>query len=314
VTEQLTVEHYEPALRAEWDDVVRTARARHFMFERDFMDYHADRFTDASIIVRRSGRAIAVLPASRHDDEVVSHGGLTFGGLLSGPELTAQRAERVFEMVTSLLADEGVRRLVYKPMPHIYHLAPAEEDLYALHSAGARLIRREVTTALRANTSVPQSQERRRAIRLGRTSGAQFEESSPIEDFVELLAEMLRERHGLQPVHTAAELRLLITRFPQTIRLFVATEETVLVAGVLIFETPAVAHAQYIASGPRGRELGATDALVAHLVEHVYADRWFDLGVSNERNGALNAGLQRFKEGFGARTIVHDQYALDLSP
>ena len=278
------------------------------------MDYHADRFTDASFILRRGGRAIAVLPLSRHDDEVVSHGGLTFGGLLSGPELTAQRAERVFDMVATALADGGVRRLVYKPMPHIYHLAPAEEDLYALHSAGARLIRREVTTALRAHTSVQHSQERRRAIRLGRSSGVQLAESSPIEEFVELLAAMLHERHGLKPVHTAAELRLLMARFPQAIRLFVATFETVLVAGVLIFETPAVAHAQYIAAGSRGRQLGATDSLLAHLVEEVYPDRWFDFGVSNERNGDLNAGLQRFKEGFGARTILHDQYALDLRP
>ena len=309
----VAVERYEPSLRMEWEAVVRGARARHFMFQRAYMDYHADRFTDASLVVRRGGRALAVLPASRHGDEVVSHGGLTFGGLLSGPELTVVHAIDALAAIAAALRADGVRRLVYKPMPHLYHLVPAEEDLYALHAAGARLVRREVTTAVRAGASVPRSQERRRAIRRGQEAGLSVGESPRIEEFSALLADVLRERHGVAPAHTPDELRLLADRFPESIRLFEASLDGLLVAGVLVFETPAVAHAQYIATGPRGRETDAGDALFAHLLEHVYADRWFDFGISNERSGELNVGLQRYKEGFGARAVMHDRYVLDLS-
>jgi Acetyltransferase (GNAT) domain len=313
VTPRLAVERYEPAARSSWDDVVKRARARHFLFERDYMEYHADRFADASLMVLKDGDPIAVLPGSRHGDEIVSHGGLTFGGLLSGPELTVSGTLAAFDAIAATLRDDGVRRLVYKAVPHLYHVAPAEEDLYALHAAGARLVRRDVSAAVAAGSPSAYSEERRRAIRRGASAGLELGESAQIEDFMELLAEVLQARHGVEPVHTPAEMRLLADRFPGRIRLWTASAGGELVAGALIYETPVVAHAQYIANGPRGRELGAGDALFDHLLTAVYRDKWFDFGISNEREGELNAGLMRNKEGFGARAVVHDRYLLELA-
>jgi hypothetical protein len=313
MTSALAVERYEPAARGRWDDVVKRARARHFLFERDYMDYHADRFADASLIVLKDGDPVAVLPGSRHGDEIVSHGGLTFGGLLSGPAMTVANTVAALDAIAATLRADGVRRLVYKAVPHIYHVAPAEEDLHALHAAGARLVRRDVSAAVPAGAPAAYSEERRRAVRRGASAGLQLGESAQIESFMELVAEVLRTRHGVEPVHTPAEMRLLADRFPGQIRLWTAAAGDELVAGVLIYETPVVAHAQYIANGPRGRELGAGDVLFDHLLTEVYPDRWFDFGISNEREGELNAGLMRNKEGFGARAVVHDRYLLELS-
>jgi Acetyltransferase (GNAT) domain len=313
VTSKLAVERYEPAARGEWDDAVKRARARHFLFERDYMDYHADRFADASLIVLRDGDLVAVLPGSRHDDDVVSHGGLTFGGLLSGPGMTVSNTVAALDAITATLRADGVRRLVYKAVPHIYHVAPAEEDLHALHAAGARLVRRDVSAAVAGGAAADYSEERRRAIRRGASAGLELGESGQIEAFMELVTEVLQTRHGVEPVHTPAEMRLLADRFPGRIRLWTASAGGEIVAGALIYETPVVAHAQYIANGPRGRDLGAGDVLFDHLLTAVYSDKWFDFGISNEREGELNAGLMRNKEGFGARAVVHDRYLLELS-
>jgi len=307
------VERYEPAARATWDALVTGARARHFLFERGYMDYHADRFEDASLIVTWDGRPVAALPASRHGDEVVSHGGLTFGGLLSGPELTVARTVAALDAVRAALRADGARRLVYKPVPHLYHLTPAEEDLYALHAAGARLDRRDAGAAVRIGDGPPYSGERSRAVRKGAAAGLALGESDRIEEYMALVAEVLGARHGVEPVHTAAEMRLLAGRFPGRIRLWTAVERDEIVAGVLIYETPAVAHAQYIATGERGRELRAGDALFDHLLSAFPPGKWFSFGISNERDGALNAGLIRNKEGFGARAFAYDRYVLDLS-
>ena len=209
-------------MRPVWDATVRCARARHFMFERDYMDYHADRYVDASLIVLYDGRPLGVLPASRAGDELVSHGGLTFGGLLSSAGLTTKRATVALEAVSTAISADGVRRLVYKPMPHLYHVVPAEEDLYALHAAGARLVQRDVTAAVPPSHRPPYSGERRRAVRTGREAGLELGESDRIEEFMALLADVLAERHGLTPVHTPAEMRMLSDRFPTQIRLFVA--------------------------------------------------------------------------------------------
>lgn len=75
-----------------------------------------------------------------------------------------------------------------------------------------------------------------------------------------------------------------------------------------------VAHAQYMASSPTGRDLGALDTLFAHLLDNVFPGKpFFDFGISNEHGGrVLNCGLIEQKEGFGARTVVHDFYEVDL--
>jgi hypothetical protein len=312
MSSKITVERYQPEASEVWDGVVRGARARHFMFERAYMDYHQDRFADASWFVLLNNRPIAVLAASKEGDEVTCHGGLTFGGLLSNPELTTVRAMAALAAIATALRADGVRLLVYKPMPHVYHVAPAEEDLYALHAAGARLAAREVTAAVAPGPRPAYSEERRRAIRKAAGDHLIVGESSAIEEFWELLGVTLSERHGVEPVHTASEMRLLAGRFPGRIRLFAASERGEIVAGTLIFETPTVAHAQYIAAGVRGRELHALDVLFDHLLTAVFDRLLFDFGISNERDGQLNQGLLRNKEGYGARALMHDRYALPL--
>jgi hypothetical protein len=308
----LTVERYEQAAREDWDRLVLAARGRHFMFQRAYMDYHADRFVDASLVVLHNDEPLAALPASRHDKDVVSHGGLTFGGLLSGPELTTTRAAAALDAVASALLGDGVRRLIYKALPHIYHLEPAEEDLFALYAAGARLQQRELSAAVLAGPRPKYSEERRRAVKHARASDLAIGEDNRIEEYMELVKEVLQAVHGVDPVHSPDEMRLLADRFPRNIRLFTATAEGRIVAGVLVYETPTVAHAQYIATGADGRRLRAGDALLDHMLRDVYPEKCFDFGISNARDGTLNAGLLRNKEGFGARAVIHDRYVLEL--
>jgi Acetyltransferase (GNAT) domain len=308
----LSLVPYEPSMCEDWDRVVRSARARHFMFERAFMDYHQDRFVDASWTVLLGGRPIAVLPASRHGDEVVSHGGLTFGGLLSTSQLTTVRAMACVEALTRALRASGARRLIYKPTPHLYHLEPAEEDIYALSSAGARLAAREVTAAVCAADRERYSHGRRSSLDASSDS-VELGESACWDEYWALLRGVLAARHKVEPVHTASEIGLLASRFPGQIRLFVASSAGEIVAGTVVFETPVVAHAQYMVAGARGRELCALDALIDHLLRDVFSHVWFDFGISNERDGRLNEGLMQNKESYGARAIVHDRYVLELT-
>jgi hypothetical protein len=306
---------YAPDLRETWDALVRGARARHFLFERDYLEYHADRFADASLVLLRDGRPAAALPASRHGDEVVSHGGLTFGGLLSDASVTAAQTVAAFECVAATLRATGARRWVYKPVPHIYHLLPAEEDLYALAHCGAQLARRDVSAARPCGAAVAYSSERARAVKRGRGEALELRRSHDFEAFCALLTEILRDRHDAEPVHSAAELALLAERFPDGIALHGAHDGGgELIAGVVIYETPAVAHCQYIAASDRGRELRAQDALFDHLLSEVYADKpWFDFGTSmRPADGTLNEGLIRNKEGFGARAVMYDRWAVEL--
>jgi hypothetical protein len=71
---------------------------------------------------------------------------------------------------------------------------------------------------------------------------------------------------------------------------------------------------QYICASEKGKEVGALDLLFAELLDDVYRSvPCFDFGISTEDDGRyLNTGLIEQKEGFGARAIMHDFYAIDL--
>lgn len=310
----LEVRPYAAGDRELWDRLVEESRSNHFFFRRDYMEYHRDRFEDASRIVLDAGAPVAAFPASRHGEEIVSHGGLTFGGILSGPKLTTRRTVEALRALLASYAAEGATALRYKAVPAIYHLVPAEEDLYALFVAGAELVRRDCAAALRPADRPRPSKGRRAAVRSARAAGFEVAREDAFAEFMELEDEALRRRHGTAPVHTPAEMEMLAKAFPDNIKLFTARRDGALAGGVLIYETPAVAHAQYIAGTEGAYAEHALDAVVAHLIEEEYAAKpWFDFGISTTEEGRnLNTGLMRNKESFGGRAIAYDTYVVRL--
>lgn len=297
-----------------WNRVVENSRSRHFFFRRAYMDYHRDRFEDASRIILEGDTPIALFPANRVGTEIVSHGGLTFGGLLSDPKLTTRRTVGALQALFASYAREGVSTVRYKAVPSIYHLVPAEEDLYALFLADAALVRRDCAAALRPGRHPKPSKGRRAARKRACSAGFEVARDAAIGDFMRLEDEALRRRHGTAPVHTPEEMERLASAFPDNIKLFTARREGELYGGVLIYETPTVAHAQYIAGTEAAYAENALDAVLGRLIEDVYAaKRWFDFGISTTEEGrSLNTGLMRNKESFGGRAVVYDTYLVSL--
>lgn len=311
---QIVIRPYDPALRQLWDDFVDGSKNGTFLFRRDYMDYHADRFEDVSLMLFHGQGLAALLPANRAGDTVTSHGGLTYGGFVIGEKMTQPAMCEVFDAALEHFRGQSVRRLRYKTTPHIYHRMPAEEDRYALFQYGARRYRCDCLSVIDMTEPGPVQVRRRRAARLAQKQGVTVCENDHFAEFWPLLEERLVERHGVNPVHTLDEITLLKRRFPQAIRLFEARRDDNVLAGVVIYDSGTVAHVQYSIAAPEGLAVGALDAVFTELIATTYADRrWFDFGISNEDNGrVLNRGLVEFKEGFGARTVTHDFYELEL--
>lgn len=100
-----------------------------FLFDRQYMDYHSNRFNDHSLMVYRSGKLYALLPGNVADETFYSHQGLTFGGLVMNEKATTVDVINVFNLINNSLRSDGLRRVVYKPSPWIFHRQPSEEDL-----------------------------------------------------------------------------------------------------------------------------------------------------------------------------------------
>ena len=107
---------------------------------------------------------------------------------------------------------------------------------------------------------------------------------------------------------------MLAERFPENISLWAAYDGQEMLAGIVIYETPLVAHCQYIANSENGRNVGALDLVVDYLINDIYTEKtFFDFGISNEKEGRyLNAGLVGQKQEFGGRAIAYDFYEWSL--
>lgn len=298
-----------------WDAFVDASKNGTFMLKRGYMNYHDDRFEDYSLLFYSDDELVAMLPASIHESELRSHGGLTYGGIIIKYTMKQQVMLDCFTALKIYMQEHGIGRLIYKPMPYIYHKYPTQEDLYALWLNGARIIRRDVSTVIEfVETQIKLPKGRKAQIVRAKREGFKVVESCDFEMFIELENRVLAKYHQTKAVHTARELELLHARFPDSIHLYVANHDGNMEAGVLVYEYDNMVHTQYMASSDFARANGGLDLIVVTIIEKYKGrKKYLDFGISTEKAGMfLNNGLISQKESFGGRSVVYDFYELVL--
>lgn len=298
-----------------WNSFVSKARNATFLFDRNYMDYHADRFDDNSFMFYHKGKLKAVLAANVAGDTLYSHQGLTYGGLLLDKKATVEDVLECFDSLNSWLRKNGISKVVYKALPWIYQQYPSQEDLYALTwKCKAQLISRDISSSIVIDNKLKFAESRKSGIRKALSLNIEVGESNDVDGFWHVLEDNLGNRYNAKPVHTASEMKLLMSRFPNSIKLYVAKMNGEIVGGTLIYVTPQVVHTQYISASVEGKKHGALDLLFDYIINKVYANcRYFDFGKSTEQGGAyLNEPLIFQKEGFGGRGVCYDWYQWEL--
>ncbi len=310
------IRRYGESDKETWNDFVKRSRQGTFLFDRAYMDYHRDRFTDCSFMFFKQGKLYALLPANVVDDTLWSHQGLTYGGLITNEHATAAEVCALFEELMPFLGGMGIRRVVYKPMPWIYQRLPAEEDLYALFNrCHARLYVRNVSSVIIKNNALKWRRIRQFGANKAAKEGIDVQQdSTAFREFWPVLESNLYSTYHAKPVHSLGEILRLHDAFPENIRLYVARYDTKVIGGVLLYVTPQVVHTQYISATNEGKKLHAIDAIFRKiLVEDFQGQEYFDFGTSNENMGHyLNEGLIYQKEGFGGRAVCYDWYEMTI--
>jgi hypothetical protein len=309
----IEIKQYTPEHKSKWDRYVTTAKNGHFFFQRTYMEYHRERFFDFSLMFYSHGRLVAVFPANVASQTVYSHQGLTYGGVLCDDAMTTPLMLAIFQALLSFLRQEGMTRLIYKVMPYIYFQQPAEEDRYALFANGAKLVRRDVSSVLDLLKRRKYTKGKKENIAKAKKAGLEVKRSADYVQFMGILRDVLQSRHCAKATHSTEEIAFLAGVFSENIKLFCAFKNDHMLAGALLFENDNVIHAQYLANSDAGREIGALDLIIDHLIETCGHKQYLSFGISNEDEGRrLNLGLLSSKEAFGASTVVHDLYELDL--
>jgi len=306
---------YSPDLKGIWDNFVSKAKNHHFIFYRDYMEYHSDRFQDHSLLLFKKGKLVGLLPANKDKDTLISHGGLTFGGILSNEKMTTPLMLKIFNELLNYLKKNNFSEFIYKAIPYIYYSIPAEEDRYALFINNAELYRRDITSAIYLKNKINYLYGRKYNIKKIKKENLEVSRSLEFDKYMEIVKDLLYKKYKASPVHTSEEIKKLAAKFPENIKLFTAKNEIdEILGGVIIYENPKIAHCQYIAATEEGKKKGAIDIIIDYLINEYYKDKdYFDFGTSNGKDGKyLNEGLIKYKESFGAKGVVHDFYRLKL--
>jgi len=310
----LEVRRYTAEQQGEWNSFIATAKNGTFLFDRNYMDYHSDRFSDHSLMFYRDDSLYAVLPANEKEHTLYTHQGLTYGGLVMGTDATTVHVIEIFKMMNSYLREHSIQRVVYKAIPWIYHIVPAEEPLYAMHlTCRYHLLERDASSTVVLSKQLKWKKDRRHGLRVARDNEVRVDFSDDYTSFWSILIENLHVNHNVSPVHSLDEILLLNRRFPKNILFVGAWKDEELLGGCVVYVTPQVVHTQYIAATPMGKQLGVVNAIIDKILSSFPEHLYMDFGKSTEAHSdILNENLIYQKEGFGARTLCYDTYEWTL--
>ncbi|MGQ7946786.1 GNAT family N-acetyltransferase [Flavobacterium sp. WC2509] len=311
-----SVKKYQETDYANWNAFISQAKNATFLFHRDFMDYHKDRFEDYSLMVFEGVKLVAVLPANRVGDCVYSHQGLTYGGLVLLPKSKLYNTIFVFKAILEYLNENQIYKLVLKQIPSIYCEYLSDEINYLMYVCKGKIIMKHNLSVISLNNDFVFSKSRKQCINRGKIQNLIIKEESNFEIFWnKLLIPNLKDKYGSKPVHSLKEIMSLKSKFPENIRHFNVYSNERLVAGTTLFMTKNVAKPQYIAGSEENNFLGCIDFLYDFLIKEVARGKFFfDLGPSHENKGLeIVENINFWKESFGANSLVQDFYEVETS-
>lgn len=311
------IERYKSKHFEIWNKFIAKSKNGIFMFNRNFMDYHKDRFKDHSLLFFKENNLVAVLGMSEHDNELISHGGLTYGGFIVDDNMKQHIMNDCFELLIQYAKINNYNTIYYKRIPHIFCKQVSEEDRYSLFLKKANLVRIEPATVINLKNPLKMTKGRKAQISRARREGVIVKEIIGNEGylkFMDLENEVLSKYHNTKAVHSGEEISLLAARFPDNIKLFGAFFDNKMIAGSVVFEYDEVVHTQYLAANDFARRIGALDLVIFILMEkYKFNKKWLDFGISTENNGlVLNEGLIAQKEGFGGRSCTYEMWKIDI--
>ncbi len=309
---KVDIEKYSPEYKKVWDEFIDRSKNGNFIFKRNYMEYHSDRFKDNSLLFRNNGKIVAVLPGSIKDNILSSHNGLTFGGIISNKKMKTYKMLGIFDALKDYLKQENITTLNYKTIPHVYHTIPAQEDIYCLHVNNAKLTGREFTSSIKLDQNLF---EKKGNANHAMKNQLEIKENSHIEEYWKLLEDRLMHKYGASPVHTIEEIKSLQSAFPKNIILLTAHKNNELLAGIVIYKgNSKTSRLQYQAISEKGKNYYALDFIYNELFNRFKNENiYIDFGTSIVReSGMQNMDLLNFKETLGARMLTQDTYTLTV--
>ncbi len=306
----IEVLRYTPDHKGDWDNFVTKAKNGTFLFYRDYMEYHADRFEDFSSMLYENGKLKSVFPCNRVNDVAYSHQGLTFGGILIEYKTSSLKYIEYFNTYNAFFQKSGINKVIYKTTPPIYKTYFGDEEDYIMFRVDAKRISSNLSSCINLTKDIHFTQGRKYSLKKSIKNKIHTRDSDDWRLYWHITNENLQTKHNAKPVHNIEEILSLKNNFPDNIKLFGAYKENELIAGVVVFKYQNVIKIQYSNANVKGKEFCAIDNIYNFIIsEYKSTYNYMDIGPSNLNNGTyINQGLLNQKEGFGARGVTYNVY------
>lgn len=308
----MIIKQYHDSDYSEINKFVISTSPERFINTPKFLSYHGDRFNDFSLVIRnKKSQVIGFFPAAVLNDEIISHPGLTFGGLIT----SSNKAEEIFQIYDEIINFyKSYKKLSIKLPPPIYLKNQFLEEAYFRYR-NFKSSSFFLTSIVELKNSISISKGKKDNIRKAKKLNSIIVDfSAQFKTIFPGLEESLASIHNATPTHSLKDLELLNQLFPENIYSVAALSGSEVLAGAVIFESGSIIHTQYLFNSPAGRNVGALDFLILELISNKRSKEILSFGSSSEDGGEkINIGLLKFKEGFGSKIQLGKTFEIELS-
>jgi hypothetical protein len=310
----VTIKRYNTSKKKEWDLFIDDNNPFTFLFYRDYMDYHSNRFTDYSLMIFQDATLIALFPANISDETIIySHQGLSYGGLIYDPSKWNGLIEKtIYQGIIDYFKTILISKISIKIPPHFYGLH-MERQINILSAVGADVQKSFLSMA--ANMEPPLKIHKSKYKRYRKRKQKNEFTIKDDNDFKvfwnQVLTPCLEEKYQSKPVHELDEILELHRCFPKNIVQWNLYFENKIIAGITIFFKNDIIRSQYGATRLGYEAFAPLDYLYIYLFEFYYTKgiKIFDMG-SIPPNDDLSypEGLVNYKKELGCDTHTQNQY------
>lgn len=297
-----TVRRYSYEYFELWNAFISIAKNATFLFHRDFMEYHADRFEDFSLLVFEGENLVSVIPANRVGHTIFSHQGLTYGGFVFIDDLVTFEIDLIIAEVILYLKENQFKEFSIKDIVSIYLKERKIETQQSLVKNGAELVETKMNLAIDFNSNFKISKSKLKHYNRIQSIGLSIRNEENLTDFWnKVLCPRLEQKFNVKPVHSLKEIIGLKNKFPENIYQYSVYKDEEILAGITVFKTNTVIKSQYGATTEKGEKYRALDYLYITLIDKYKSQLdFFDMGTVNDDSElGYNFGLLNQKKELG---------------
>lgn len=319
----MKVVSYTNNMKSMWDNFIEKESRNGFIFHKmHFLEYHKNRFQDCSLLfLDEKENIIALFPAALKNNNIISHPGSSYGGLVLKKYIKLSEIFEIVELMKNFYNNNFGNINIEIILSESFNLEYGAEDVaFVLWQLGFNLKSKEISTVIDINKFRLRLGLRRTTkqylcsksyLRLGITYEKVIEKSDILGCY-KLIEQNLASKYKKKPTHTMEELFELIDRFPQDIDVFAAKRDDEVISTYIMFRlNDFIVHTFYIAKSLEKENV--VDIGLVDFMTNFYFEKGFNFlnfGISS-RDKVVKWGIHTYKEQFSKFFVTRDKWILN---